>query len=73
MKDKNKNITDVSVGDKVVFSEEFKKLINELSIQDWLWYIQNDEFEVKEVVDGGLSIKGLHCLGFRTFNHFVKI
>ena len=48
----------------------YKKLINELPEQDWLWYIQNNEFEVKEVLDGKISIKGLHCLGFRTFSHF---
>jgi len=61
---------DVVSGDKVVFSEEFKKLINELPEQDWLWYIQNKEFEVKEVIDDKISIKGLHVLGFRTFWHF---
>jgi hypothetical protein len=63
-------LVDVVSGTKLRFSEDFKKLINELPIQDWLWYIQNDEFEVKEVVDGKISIKGLHCLGFRTPWHF---
>lgn len=63
-------LADVVSGTKLRFSEEFKKLINELPEQDWLWYIQNKEFEVKEVIDGKISIKGLHCLGFRTFWHF---
>jgi hypothetical protein len=63
-------LADVVSITKLRFSEDFKKLINELPIQDWLWYIQNDEFEVKEVVDGKISIKGLHCLGFRTPWHF---
>ena len=63
-------LADVVSGTKLRFSDDFKKLINELPVQYWLWYIQNDEFEVKEVIDGKISIKGLHCLGFRTPWHF---
>lgn len=63
-------LADVVKGDKVVFSEEFKKEILALEIEDWLFYIKDQVFEVKEVVDGKISIKGLHCLGFRTFSHF---
>ncbi len=63
-------LTSVSPGTKLRFSENFKKLINDLPERDWLWYIQNNEFEVKEVVDGKISIKGLHSLGFRTPWHF---
>lgn len=60
----------VVTGDKVKFSEEFKKEILALEIEDWLFYIKDQVFEVKEVIDGKISIKGLHCLGFRTFSHF---
>lgn len=63
-------LADVVSGTKLRFSEDFKKYINNLPIQDWLWYIQNDEFEVKEVIEGKISIKGLHCLGFKTPWHF---
>ena len=63
-------LADVASGDKVVFSEEFKKEILALEIEDWLFYIKDRVFEVKEVLDGKISIKGLHCLGFRTFSHF---
>jgi hypothetical protein len=63
-------LCDFVSGDKVVFSPEFKKIINELPEQDWLWYIQNNEFEVKEVVGWKISIKGLHVLGFIEFWHF---
>ena len=68
-----KDIVDVLAGCKVVFSEEFKKIINDLPIQDWLWYNKETVFEVKEAVDGKASIKGLHCLGFRPFNYFTKV
>ncbi len=63
-------LADVIAGDNVVFSEEFKKEILALEIEDWLFYIKDQVFEAKEVVDGKISIKGLHCLGFRTFSHF---
>lgn len=60
----------VKSGDSVVFSEEFKKIINDLPEKDWLWYIRNNTFEVDKVIDNKISIKGLHLLGFRALWYF---
>jgi len=63
-------LADVKVGSKVRFNKEFKQLIVDLPVRDWLFYIKDDEFEVKEVKEDTISINGLHVLGFRPLSIF---
>jgi len=46
-------------GTKLVFTDDFKKRINDDKNRDVLYYIQNDEFIVKDSKDGFVKIEGI--------------
>jgi hypothetical protein len=54
----------ISSGSKLVFTDEFKQKIIDHPSRDVMYYIRNDVFEVKEVKDDKVSIKGIAMLGF---------
>jgi hypothetical protein len=63
--DANNVLANVIVsGSKLVFTDEFKQKIIDHPSRDVMYYIRNDVFEVKEVKDDKVSIKGIAMLGF---------
>ena len=63
--DANNVLANVIVsGTKLVFTEEYKQKIIDHPLRDVMYYIRNDVFEVKEVKDDKVSIKGIAMLGF---------
>ena len=51
-------------GTKLVFTDDFKQKIIDHPARDVMFYIRNDVFEVKEVKEDKVSIKGIAFLGF---------
>jgi len=63
--DANRLLANVIVsGSKLVFTDEFKQKIIAHPARDVMYYIKDDVFEVKEVKDDTVSIKGIALLGF---------
>ena len=57
-------------GIKLVFNEDFKKHINNNDNRDVLYYIQNDEFVVKDSKEGFVKIEGIAMWGWVTTDIF---
>ena len=63
--DANNVLANVIVsGTKLVFTDDFKQEIIDHPARDVMFYIRNDVFEVKEVKEDKVSIKGIALLGF---------
>lgn len=57
-------------GTKLVFTDDFKKRINDDENKDVLYYIQNDEFIVKDSKDGFVKIEGIAMWNWVTTDIF---
>ena len=57
-------------GTKLVFTDDFKKRINDSENRDVLYYIQNDEFIVKDSKDGFVKIEGIGMWNWVTIGIF---
>ena len=58
-------------GDTLVFTEDFKKRINDNEERDVLYYVQNDEFIVKDSKEGFVQIEGIEMWGWVTIDIFL--
>ena len=57
-------------GTKLIFTQDFKKRINDSTVRDVLYYVQNDEFIVQESKEGFVKIEGIAMWGWVTTDIF---
>lgn len=65
----------MEIGNKIKFTDKFKKFIEDKPEEDRdvLYYVRNDEFEVKDTKEGFIQIVGIVMWGWVGVSMFEKI